>query len=135
MLAAIALCVVTTILVKSGKTRHLWVTALPLCWLLIVTTTAAFQKLFNPAPRVGFLAHARDLADKLAAGTLPPELAAQVPRLVFNDRLNAGLTLLLMCLAWILVFDMVRVCLRHWRGQVVAPSSEVPYVRSLHATV
>jgi len=135
MLAAIALCVVTTILVKSGKSRHVWVTALPLCWLLIVTTTAAFQKLFNPTPRIGFLAHARDLTDKLAAQALPPDLAAQAPRLIFNDRLNAGLTLVLMCLAWILVIDMVRVCLRHWRGAVVAPSSEAPYVRSAHARV
>jgi carbon starvation protein len=133
MLAAIALCVTTTILVKSGRTRFAWVTGLPLAWLLVVTTTAAFEKLFSPAPRLGFFAHAADLGERLAAGSLPAELAAQAPRLIFNDRLNAGLTLLFLALAWTLVLDMSRVCLRHLRGREVQPLSEVDYVRSSFA--
>ncbi|MGD9601320.1 MAG: carbon starvation CstA family protein [Gammaproteobacteria bacterium] len=133
MLAAIALCVTTTILVKSGRARHAWVTGLPLAWLLVVTTTAAVQKLFSPAPRLGFLAHAADLGERLAAGTLPADLATQAPRLIFNDRLNAGLTLLFLALAWILVLDMSRVCLRHLRGRDVRPLSEAGYVRSSFA--
>ena len=59
MLAAIALCVATTILVKSGKLRYAWITVLPLSWLVTVTSTAAVEKLLSPEPRVGFLAHAR----------------------------------------------------------------------------
>ena len=70
MLAAIALCVATTILVKSGKARFAWVTALPLVWLVVVTSSAAWEKLFSPDLRVGFLSHANDLAAQLAAGTL-----------------------------------------------------------------
>ena len=135
MLAAMALCIVSTILVKSGRLRHVWVTAAPLGWLLVVTTTAALAKLFDPAPRVGFLAHANDLATRLAAGSLPPEVAAQAPQLIFNDRLNAGLTALLMTLAWVLVLDMIRVCVGHVRSGAPDVTTEAPYVRAAHATL
>src|SRR3569832_985450 len=79
MLAAIALCVGTTILVKSGKLRYAWITAAPLAWLVTITSTAAWEKLFSSDVRVGFLAHARDLADKVAAGALPPDKLAAAP--------------------------------------------------------
>ena len=54
--------VATTIIIKSGKARYAWVTALPLVWLVTITTSAAWHKLFSPELRVGFLAHARDLS-------------------------------------------------------------------------
>ena len=88
MLAAIALCVATTILVKSGRARFAWVTALPLVWLVTVTSSAAWEKLFSPDLRVGFLSHADDLTAQLAAGTLVGDAAAQASRLIFNDRLG-----------------------------------------------
>ncbi len=130
MLAAMALCITTTILVKSGRVRYCWITGLPLAWLLTITTTAALHKLFNPAPRIGFFAHAEDLAAKLAANALPGDIATQAPRLIFNDQLNAGLTGLFLLLAWVLVFDMVRVCVHHLRGTARAPLAETAYVRS-----
>ena len=71
MLAAIALSVATAIIVKQGKLRYAWVTGAPLAWLAIVTTTAAWQKIFAVEPRIGFFAGANDLAAKLAAGLLP----------------------------------------------------------------
>ncbi|NBQ89519.1 MAG: carbon starvation protein A, partial [Betaproteobacteria bacterium] len=89
MLAAIALCVATTILFKSRGLRYALITGLPLVWLLAVTSTAALLKLFSPLPRVGFLAHAADLESKLAAGELTGPMLAQAPRLIFNDYLNA----------------------------------------------
>jgi carbon starvation protein len=55
MLAAIALCVATTILVKSGKLRYAWITAIPLTWLIIITSSAAWAKLFSSELRIGFL--------------------------------------------------------------------------------
>ena len=110
MLAGIALCVATTILVKTGKAKYLWITATPLAWLLVVTSTAAFEKLLSPELRIGFLAHAKDLSDRLASGSLSADMAAKAPRLIFNDYLDAGLTILFVTVSWILVFETVRVC-------------------------
>lgn len=130
MLAAIALCVATTIIVKSGRARFAWVTAAPLMWLVIVTTAAAWQKLFSEIPRIGLLAHAADLQGRLEAGLLSPELAAQVPQLLFNGRVNMTLTALFLCLTWVLVLDTARVCLRSVQGKRVPPFTEEPYVAS-----
>ncbi|MBC7983988.1 MAG: carbon starvation protein A [Candidatus Obscuribacterales bacterium] len=127
MLAAIALSVATGVLVKQGKLRYAWVTGLPLAWLAVVTTTAAWQKLFSEDVRIGFLAGANDLANKLAAGTLPAKQAAVAPELIFNQRLDAVLTVFFVAVLWIVIFDMLRICARVMRGQPVLPSSEAPY--------
>src|SRR5207248_6084245 len=81
LLATVALCVATTIIIKMGKARYALVTLLPLGWLVSVTFTAAWQKIFDSHPRIGFLAHAR----YLASSTPAPEAS----RLIFNDRLEA----------------------------------------------
>jgi carbon starvation protein len=128
MLAAIALCVATTILVKSGKARFAWVTALPLTWLVIVTSTAAWEKLFSPDLRIGFLSHANDLAGQLAAGRLAGAAAEQAPRLIFNDRLDAALTLFFLITVWVLVVETARVCRAALSGKRCPPSTETPHV-------
>ena len=130
MLAGIALCVATTIFVKSGRLRFAWITAVPLAWLLIVTSAAAWEKLFSAELRVGFLAHARDLAGKLAAGAMPPEKIAATQQLIFNDHVNATLTVLFLTVIWVLVLDMLRVCYRTIVGAQVPRTSESPYVRT-----
>jgi carbon starvation protein len=127
MLAAIALCVATGIFVKSGKIRYAWITALPLAWLVTITTTAAYQKIMSPDVRVGFFAAANDMAAKLAAGILPPEKAAVAPQLIFNQQLDAWLTLFFVTLLWVIVLDMLRVCCRHCLGKPVPPISEAPH--------
>ena len=127
MLAAIALCVATTILVKSGKLRYAWITAIPLTWLIIITSSAAWAKLFSPELRIGFLSHAQDLATKLAAGTLPPNIAATAQQLIFNDYLAAILTGFFLVTTWILVLDTLRVSYRIITGKPHPPLSEAPY--------
>jgi carbon starvation protein len=127
ILAAIALCVATGILVKSGKLRHAWITALPLGWLVVITTSAVWEKITSPDVRIGFLAAADDLAGKLASGALPPEKAAIAPALIFNQRLDAALALFFACLLWLIVLDTLRVCVRHLYGKSVPPLSEVPH--------
>ncbi|HKF96850.1 MAG TPA: carbon starvation CstA family protein [Steroidobacteraceae bacterium] len=127
MLAAIALSVASGILVKSGRPRYALVTLVPLVWLAIVTTTAAWQKIFSADVHVGFLAAAGDLAAKLAAGALSAERAAVAPQLIFNQRLDAALTVLFTAILWLVILDMARVCSRRVRGLPVRSSSESPY--------
>ncbi len=133
MLAAIALCVATTILVKSGRLRYAWVTAAPLAWLVTITTAAAGAKLFDPEPRIGFLAHANRLAADLAAGLVPADKVDATARLIFNDRLDAVVTALFLVTTWVIVLDTLRVCARAVRGAVPPATTETAYVRSRYA--
>jgi len=127
MLASIALAVATGTLVRTGKARFAWVTGLPLAWLAFITTWAAGEKLFSADPRVGFLAAARDLSDKLTAGVLPPEKAAVAPQLIFNQQLDAVLTALFVCLLWTVIGAMLLGARRHLAGTCTRASSEAPY--------
>lgn len=127
MLAAIALCVCTGILIKSGKLKYAWITGLPLAWLVIVTSTAAWQKIFSEDIRVGFFAAANDLSTKLAAGTLTSEKAAVAPHLIFNQQLDAYLTMFFVLVLWIVIFDTVSVTLRHLAGKPILPLTEVAH--------
>jgi carbon starvation protein len=123
LLAAIALAVATTLIIKSGRARYAWTTLLPLTWLLSVTLTAGYQKIFDPDVRIGFLAHAEMLQSRIAAGAVPAASLAQTEALIFNDRLDAAVTGLFMVLVAVIVVDS----LREWyrvltagRGGVVA---------------
>jgi len=99
LLAAVALCVATTILIKMGRQRYAWVTIGPLAWLIAVTMSAGYQKVFSADPRLGFLSHAASLA------TSTDPTAA---RLIFNDRLNALIALFFMAVVAMLVFTSAR---------------------------
>jgi carbon starvation protein len=130
MLASIALTVATGTLIRTGKARFAWVTGLPLAWLAFITTWAAGEKLLSSDPRVGFLAAARDLTEKLAAGVLPPEKAAVAPQLIFNQQLDAALTVLFVGVLWTVIAAMVLGARRHLAGTCTRPVSEAPYQRS-----
>jgi len=127
MLAAIALCVATGILVKSGKLKYAWITGLPLIWLVIVTTTAAWQKIFSEDIRVGFFSAANGLATKLAAGILPADKALVAPQLIFNQRLDAYLTMFFVVVLWVVIIDMLYVTYRYFAGKSLLPLTEVPH--------
>ena len=128
MLAAIALSVATGIIIKSGRARFAFVTLVPLAWLAVVTTTAAFQKITSIDPKLGFFAAANDLATKLAGGLLPPEKAAVAPQLIFNQQLDGWLTLFFVVVLWCVIGDMLRVSWRVLKGLPVSPSAETPYI-------
>ena len=132
LLAAIALTVATSILIKTGRVKYLWVTALPLLWLLILTTTAVFEKISSTDPRVGFFAAASDLQHKLDAGLLAADKAAVAPQLIFNQQLDAWLAMLFVVLLYLVVGDMLRMAWRRHRGLSILPSSETPYVARQH---
>jgi carbon starvation protein len=100
LLAAVALCVGTTILIKMRKQRYAWTTVVPLVWLVIVTLTAGWQKVFAADPRLGFLSHARAVAR--TAGN------ANAARLIFNDRLDAALALIFMSVVVVVIAASAR---------------------------
>jgi len=117
LLAAVALCVATTIVIKSGRVRYVLVTLIPLCWLVAVTFSAAWQKVLNPNPRIGFLAHARQL-----------EAAGASARLIFNDRLDAAVSGVLVVLVAVVVVESVLEWARVLSGRKVAELKEAPFV-------
>jgi carbon starvation protein len=127
MLAAIALCVATGILIKSNQLRYAWISAVPLFWLVTITSTAAWQKIVSADIRIGFFAAANDLSAKLSGGLLPPDKAKTAPQLIFNLHLDAVITLFFVTLLWLIVADMLRVAYRHLSGKPVLPLSEAPH--------
>jgi carbon starvation protein CstA len=96
MLAAIALILSTVLLFKMKRDRYAWVTMVPTAWLLICTLTAGWQKLFDANPKVGFLAHANVFSEALARGEIlaPAKSAAEMQRIILNDRIDAALCVL-----------------------------------------
>jgi carbon starvation protein len=130
LLAAVALCVGTTILIKSGKARYAWVTLLPLAWVLTVTFAAGWQKVFAADPRLGFLAHARATAEQVAAGAVAPALGA---RLVFNDRLDAVVALAFMLVTALVVATSAWEWLMVLRRRKPAVAKETPFVETAYA--
>jgi len=108
LLAAVALCVCTTILIKMGKWRYAWATMAPLGWLCSVTMTASYQKIFAADPRVGFLAHAHTLAAQVASGAVPIAQAAATSRLILNDRLDATVTAVFAFLVIVILVESAR---------------------------
>jgi carbon starvation protein len=108
LLATVALCVCTTILIKMDKWRYTWVTFVPLGWLCSVTMTASYQKIFAENPRVGFLSHARVLAAQVASGSIAADQATATARLIFNDRLDAAVTSVFAVLVVVILVESAR---------------------------
>ncbi len=121
LLATVALCVATTIIVKSGKARYAAVTLIPLGWLVSVTFTAAWQKIFDPNPRIGFLSHAR----QLASAPVPP---SGVARLIFNDRLDAVVTGILIVMVALILIESALLWWKVASGRTARSVSEAPFV-------
>jgi carbon starvation protein len=125
LLATVALCVATTIIIKSGRARYAAVTLLPLAWLVAVTFTASWYKVFDSDPRIGFLAH----ASGLISGGIPAK-ATEVNRLIFNDRLDAAVTGMLVVLVALILLESVMEWWRVLSGKKNAVTHEAPYVQA-----
>jgi carbon starvation protein len=125
LLAATALTAGTTLLIKSSRPVHAITTALPLTWLLAVTMTAGWQKIFASDPRLGFLSQAAQLGEQLASGAIPAEKLRPTQILIFNNQLDAAVTALFMILVVVVVGDAARVWWRTLRDRPRALGTEV----------
>jgi len=115
LLAAIALSVATTILLKMHGPKFMWITCVPLAWLVIVTFSAGWQKIWSPLPRIGFLAQ----ADQLHSGPA-----------AFNARLDAAVCGTFMVLVAIVLVDSLRLWYGLLRGTEDRTVAETPFVPS-----
>ena len=112
MLAGMALMLCAVVLFKMKRQRYAWVALLPTAWLLICTLTAGWQKAFSPDNKVGFLAIANKFQAMIDSGTIPAQYTqSQLSQLVFNNRLDAGLTIFFMVVVVVLAFYSVKTAL------------------------
>ncbi len=125
LLAAIALCVSTTIIIKMGKIRYSWVSLVPLTWLAAATLTAGWQKVFSSDPALGFLAHARSLANSTS-----PDAG----RLIFNDNLDAALSIFFMLVVVVVIFASAREWYLVAAGRKAPKVNETPFVETALAS-
>ena len=129
LLAAVALCVGTTVIIRMGKARYAWMTILPLSWLAVVTLSGGWLKIFSDSPKLGFLAHARMFDGLIASGTVPKGVASleAAKRMVFNDRLDAAVAAFFMAAVIVILFESTRMWLRILSGRAPATSTEVSF--------
>ncbi|HEX6313920.1 MAG TPA: carbon starvation CstA family protein [Gemmatimonadaceae bacterium] len=129
LLAAVALCVGTTVIIKMGKARYAWITIAPLIWLAIVTMTAGYQKIFSPDPKLGFLARANLYKDALAAGEVPAGIpsAEVAQRFIFNDTVDAAVAGFFMVAVIIIIVASANEWYKVVSGRIPAVSTEVPF--------
>ncbi len=120
LLATVALCVATTIIIKMHRAKYAAVTLVPLAWLVAVTFTASWHKVFDPSPRIGFLAQAR----VLAAG---PTTTA-TGHLIFNNRLDAAVTAGLVLMVALVLIESARQWIAVLSGREQARVKEAPFV-------
>src|SRR3712207_1829558 len=131
LLAAIALTLCTVLLIKHGKLRYAWVTAVPLAWDLTITMTASWQKIFSADPRVGYFQQASVYSDAQEAGELlaPAQDQGQMDQVIFNSTLNGILQAIFALLVLVVVVHAAVVIMRALRAGGL-PTTEEPAVPS-----
>ena len=132
LLATVALCVGTTVIVKMGKAKYAFVTIIPLVWLVIVTSTAGLLKIFSSDPKLGFLSHARLIEGQIAAGTLPANIKtlAAAQRMIFNDHLDAAVAGFFLVSVVVILTASIIEWVKVMNGSTRPVSSETPYIRT-----
>lgn len=130
LLAAVALVVATTILLKMQRLRWIWVTLVPTVWLVAVTMTASYQKIFAADPDLGFLSKAHLLAGQIAAGQIPAPKIAETQRLIFNQRVDAVVTATLALMILVLLVEAVVQWYHMVSRRRESALHEAPYVRT-----
>ena len=128
LLAAIALTLCTVLLIKHGKLKWAWVTAIPLAWDATVTLTASYQKVFSSDPKLGFFAQRDRFQDAIANGEVlaPAKSMGEMNKVVTNSTVDGVLSALFAVLIIIVILDAARICIKAIRSREPLPTTEVP---------
>ncbi len=110
MLAGIALILATVIILKSEQRKYFFITAIPLIFVLTITTSAAIEKIFSSDVKVGFFALANMLSIQLESGSVIDVATAK--QLIFNQKLVGFMALSFLGILWIVFFEAIRKCLK-----------------------
>jgi len=132
LLAAVALTVGTTILIKSGRAKWAWVTLVPLAWDVAVTLTASWQKVFSPDPTLGFFAQRDRFAGALDQDRIlaPAKSRDEMEAVITNSTVDGILAALFALLIIAVILNAIVVWIRALRSPFPLPSSETPFVES-----
>jgi len=125
LLAVISLALGTTILIKMNRDRYVWVTLIPLLFLLVVTMTAGWQKIFYPEAG-GFVPAIAALRGQLAQASPAdvPRLAAQI----FNNQVDIAVTATFLVLVLLIVGASLHLWIRLLTGKAPRKLCEDPAV-------
>jgi carbon starvation protein len=132
LLAAVALTVATTILIKSGRLKWAWVTAVPLAWDAVVTLTASYQKVFSDNPKLGFFAQRDKFQNALDKGQVvaPAKSIDDMHQVVTNSTVDGILAALFAVMIIVVILDASRIWLRVIAGRRTLSTTETPFVES-----
>ncbi|MEO7360586.1 MAG: carbon starvation CstA family protein [Gemmatimonadaceae bacterium] len=130
LLATVALCVGTTVIINMGKKKYAFITLIPLVWLVIITMTAGYQKIFSPDIKLGFLSHAAMLKDQIANNTLPAATTIQAAgRMITNDQMDAAVAAFFLIAVIVILTESARSWIGVINGTKIPRNSETPYTR------
>ena len=132
LLAAVALTVATTLLIKAGKLKWAWVTGIPLAWDAAVTLTASYQKVFSDEPRLGFFAQRDAFIEARDAGEIlpPAKTMDDMNAVITNSTVDGVLAALFAAMIIIVILDASRVWFKAIRAREALPSTEAEFVES-----
>jgi carbon starvation protein len=132
LLAAVALTVCTTILIKSGRLKWAWVTGVPLAWDAVVTLTASYQKVFSDDPKLGFFAQRDKFQEALDKGQVlaPAKSLDDMHQVVTNSTVDGILAALFAVMIIVVILDASRIWFRVIVGHRTLPTTESPFVES-----
>jgi carbon starvation protein len=117
LLATTALTIAVLYLAKTGRFKYLWVAGFPALLMAINTISAGILKVFHPDPRIGFLAHANSISQKVAMGELPAGIKSFeiAQRVIMNDYTNAFLGTLYVALVSLVILLTLKEVISSWQ--------------------
>jgi carbon starvation protein len=129
LLAAVALTVCTTILIKKNKLKWAWVPGLPLAWDAAVTLTASYQKVFSDNPKLGFFAQRDAFQEALSnREVLPPAKSLDdMQAVVTNSTVDGVLAALFAVMIIVVIADAARIWFRVIVSRREVETTETPF--------